>query len=680
MASATDEKQKVEAKASGKNEPKPRRPNPVALEVPVSVTGARPVSANDKRELFSEDTTTVLVFKDGAVIQLSAAITVGQLLFLTEKRSKREVVCQVVHKKSHRPTSCYVELEFTEEAENFWGVSFPDHEEAQELPPAAEAVEAEETIEDERSEPIAAPKTEEVAQLKDEVEALRAQLRELQAKQAAEEKKAPEGGDEQTRRLVEAEAAARAAAESDARERAERIDKDARDNALRLAERARQKFQEQHNQQAQEPPQGQSAVSDEDRHLAEAEAAARAAAEEQARQKLLEKDEEARKAAEEARKWEQQAIENERERKRLEKERKEREQAGLPDPEPEKESVKVNEETGQAPRIGMKLPIGAASAPVEEAKPAGVPGAPAAAMGKAEADSLDELLPKPALDFSRAPKGLDPNDPYNIYKPMRKKAGLTEFAVAGVLVLLLVGGGGFAWYKNWLPFVHHRVPDMPVLPKNTTVTKPTVATTAAKLAADAPASGVQPAGTVATGAAPVDAAGTPPAAVGNNSDSGSVAAKSDATPPPAQPVEEKPAVAKAPEKKASAKKEASAKAAGGKSGKNHGKAETSSESKPKPVETIVAEDAPVIAAKLLHSVPPVYPPDAMRGYITGDVRIEAVVDPAGRIGAMNVLVGPAPLRQAAMDALKQYEYEPATQGGKAVASKVTVTIKFWFDP
>jgi len=56
------------------------------------------------------------------------------------------------------------------------------------------------------------------------------------------------------------------------------------------------------------------------------------------------------------------------------------------------------------------------------------------------------------------------------------------------------------------------------------------------------------------------------------------------------------------------------------------------------------------------------------------------VDAAGHIGAMQVLVGPAPLRQAAMDALKQYEYAPATQGGKAVTSKVTVTIKFWFDP
>ena len=83
---------------------------------------------------------------------------------------------------------------------------------------------------------------------------------------------------------------------------------------------------------------------------------------------------------------------------------------------------------------------------------------------------------------------------------------------------------------------------------------------------------------------------------------------------------------------------------------------------------------------MLRAVQPIYPPDAMRNYITGDVRIEAEVDKQGRIGGMKILLGPKQFRQVAMDALKQYEYAPATQGGKAVASKVTVTIKFWFDP
>ena len=126
MSSATDVNAKEGKTANGEVPQRTMRANPVALEVPVSVAGARPIASKDKRELFTEETTTVLVFKDGAVIQLSAAVAVGQLLFLTEKRSKKEVVCQVVHKRSHRPTVCFVELEFTEPEENFWGVSFPD--------------------------------------------------------------------------------------------------------------------------------------------------------------------------------------------------------------------------------------------------------------------------------------------------------------------------------------------------------------------------------------------------------------------------------------------------------------------------------------------------------------------------------------------------------------------------
>ena len=70
----------------------------------------------------------------------------------------------------------------------------------------------------------------------------------------------------------------------------------------------------------------------------------------------------------------------------------------------------------------------------------------------------------------------------------------------------------------------------------------------------------------------------------------------------------------------------------------------------------------------------------MRNYITGDVILDAVVLPGGHVGEMKAATGPAPLRQAAMDALKQYQYAPATQAGKPLASHVTVTIKFWFDP
>ena len=101
------------------------RPQPVALEVPITVNGARTLDGTDKREPFSESTKTVMVHGNGAVIKLNSALAPGQLLFLTNERTKKEVVCQVVKSKNRRNVSGYVELEFTEPALGFWGMRFP---------------------------------------------------------------------------------------------------------------------------------------------------------------------------------------------------------------------------------------------------------------------------------------------------------------------------------------------------------------------------------------------------------------------------------------------------------------------------------------------------------------------------------------------------------------------------
>src|SRR6266581_5298834 len=101
------------------------RQQPVALEIPITVNGARAMEASDKREPFSESTKTVMVFGSGAVIRLTSAMAPGQLLFLTNESTKKEVVCQVIKSKNYRNASGYVELEFTEPIVGFWGMRFP---------------------------------------------------------------------------------------------------------------------------------------------------------------------------------------------------------------------------------------------------------------------------------------------------------------------------------------------------------------------------------------------------------------------------------------------------------------------------------------------------------------------------------------------------------------------------
>ena len=99
------------------------RTQPVALEIPVTINGAHTVAGSDKREPFSESTQTVLVFGHGAVVRVTASLAPGQLVFLTNEKTKKEVVCQVVKSKSGGSTNNnYVELQFTEPSPSFWGL------------------------------------------------------------------------------------------------------------------------------------------------------------------------------------------------------------------------------------------------------------------------------------------------------------------------------------------------------------------------------------------------------------------------------------------------------------------------------------------------------------------------------------------------------------------------------
>ena len=97
--------------------------NTISREVPVRATGISP-QKNEPRQLFHEETTSVLVADTGGVIRLSAAVTAGQMLVLANVETKREVIVQVLRKRSYKPTMCYLEVEFLEAAPRFWGTEF----------------------------------------------------------------------------------------------------------------------------------------------------------------------------------------------------------------------------------------------------------------------------------------------------------------------------------------------------------------------------------------------------------------------------------------------------------------------------------------------------------------------------------------------------------------------------
>jgi len=96
----------------------------------------------------------------------------------------------------------------------------------------------------------------------------------------------------------------------------------------------------------------------------------------------------------------------------------------------------------------------------------------------------------------------------------------------------------------------------------------------------------------------------------------------------------------------------------------------------------VAPSAPLMVggdvrqAKLISSTPPQYPLLAKTQHIEGNVRIDALVDENGKVSLMKVVSGPTLLQQAAMDAIRQWKYQPATLDGKAVPMHLTVTLQF----
>jgi Gram-negative bacterial TonB protein C-terminal len=98
--------------------------NAISRQVPLRATGISPQKNEPGRQLFNEETTSVLVAETGGVIRLSAAVAAGQLLVLANAETKSEVIVQILRKRSYKPTMCYLEVEFLEAAPRFWGTEF----------------------------------------------------------------------------------------------------------------------------------------------------------------------------------------------------------------------------------------------------------------------------------------------------------------------------------------------------------------------------------------------------------------------------------------------------------------------------------------------------------------------------------------------------------------------------
>lgn len=90
----------------------------------------------------------------------------------------------------------------------------------------------------------------------------------------------------------------------------------------------------------------------------------------------------------------------------------------------------------------------------------------------------------------------------------------------------------------------------------------------------------------------------------------------------------------------------------------------------------VVVSAGVAAGMLKSSVAPVYPAEALKNHASRTVVLRAAISAEGRVETLRVISGPASLRQAALDAVRQWIYRPYLLNGVAVNVESTINVDF----
>jgi TonB family protein len=84
----------------------------------------------------------------------------------------------------------------------------------------------------------------------------------------------------------------------------------------------------------------------------------------------------------------------------------------------------------------------------------------------------------------------------------------------------------------------------------------------------------------------------------------------------------------------------------------------------------------VFAARLIRKVDPVYPAQARAENIQGDVTVQILVDTAGHVTEVTPIEGNPVLAAAAVDAVRQYAYQPTLLNGNPVEVTTNVVVPF----
>ena len=90
----------------------------------------------------------------------------------------------------------------------------------------------------------------------------------------------------------------------------------------------------------------------------------------------------------------------------------------------------------------------------------------------------------------------------------------------------------------------------------------------------------------------------------------------------------------------------------------------------------VIHDFTATAPAILRRVDPIYPDLARRAHVQGTVVLMMIVDDRGVPMQVNVLDGPPALQEVALQAARQWRFEPALMDGHPVPASFRLTLNF----
>ncbi|HXM98415.1 MAG TPA: energy transducer TonB [Candidatus Dormibacteraeota bacterium] len=97
---------------------------------------------------------------------------------------------------------------------------------------------------------------------------------------------------------------------------------------------------------------------------------------------------------------------------------------------------------------------------------------------------------------------------------------------------------------------------------------------------------------------------------------------------------------------------------------------------PRPVQGRIRQGGNVQAARLVNKVQPQYPPLARQTRISGTVRLHAIIGKDGGVQSLTLESGHPLLVQSALDAVRQWRYQPTLLNGEAVEVDTTIDVIF----